>query len=52
MPEKPEQKPADADQSKRFIDMARKVEVDETATEADRIFKKIVKPKPQNDKGR
>jgi hypothetical protein len=41
MPKKPERKPDDPEQSKRFIDAARKAEADETEAGADRAFKKV-----------
>ena len=45
MPKKPQRTSDDAEQSKRFIDAARKAEADETEEGADRIFKKVVTPK-------
>lgn len=45
MTRKLERKPDDAEQSKRFIDAARKAEADETEKGADRAFKKIVPSK-------
>jgi hypothetical protein len=45
MPRKPAPKPDDPEQAKRFIEMAREVEADETKEGAERAFKKIVKPK-------
>jgi hypothetical protein len=45
MGRKPEPKPDDAAQSKRFIDAAREAEADETEEGADRAFKKIVQPR-------
>lgn len=50
MPRKPEPKPDDPDQSKRFIDAAREVEADETEEGAEKIFKKIVKPPAQKSR--
>jgi hypothetical protein len=42
---------ADVDQSKRFIDMAREVGVDENPDAFDRAFKRVVKPKrPDKDR--
>jgi len=38
-------KPDDPEQSKRFIEAARKAEADETEEGADRGFKKVAKPK-------
>jgi len=45
MGRKPERKPDDPEQSKRFIDAAREAEADETAEQA---FKKVVSPKRQD----
>jgi hypothetical protein len=45
MPQKPDQKPDDPEQSKRFIDAAREAEADETEEGAIRAFKKVVRPK-------
>jgi hypothetical protein len=48
--------PDDPEQSKRFIDMAREVEADESPEKLERFFKKIasdkvgVKPKPAKAK--
>jgi hypothetical protein len=42
MGRKPEPKPDDPEQSKRFIDAAREAEADETEAGADRAFKTIV----------
>ena len=39
----------DPKQLKRFIDMAREVEVDEDPEAFDRVFKKVVRP-PENPK--
>jgi hypothetical protein len=41
MPNKPERKPDDPAQYKRFIEAARKAEADETKEGAERGFKKI-----------
>jgi hypothetical protein len=49
MPKKPERKPDDPKQSKRFIDAAKEAEADETEAGADRAFKKIA---PQKRPGR
>jgi hypothetical protein len=48
MARKPERKPDDPAQYKRFIEAARKAEADETKEAADRAFKKVVikPPKP------
>jgi hypothetical protein len=40
MPKKPQRTSDDAEQSKRFIDAARKAEADETEEGAERAFKK------------
>ena len=49
MGRKPNPKPDDAAQSKRFIDAAREAEADESEEGADRAFKKIVlRPKPKD----
>jgi hypothetical protein len=45
MPRKPSPKPDDPEQSKRFIEMAREIEADETKEGAERAFKKVVHPK-------
>jgi hypothetical protein len=45
MSRKPERKPDDEAQSKRFIEAARKAEADETEKGADKAFKKIVPQK-------
>ena len=47
MPKKPERKPDDPAQSKRFIDAAREAEADETTEGAERAFKKVVPSKPK-----
>lgn len=53
LPKKPPPKLDDPDQSKRFIEAARKAEADETEEGADRAFKKIISsPKPKLSKGR
>jgi hypothetical protein len=47
MSKKPERKPDDDAQSKRFIDAAKEAEADETEAGADRAFKKVAsKPQP------
>jgi hypothetical protein len=38
-------KPDDPEQSKRFLEAARKAEADETAKGAERAFKAVVKPR-------
>jgi hypothetical protein len=45
MPRKPKPKPDDPEQFKRFIDMAREVEVDEAPDALDRAFDKVISPK-------
>jgi len=42
MPRKPNPPPDDPEQSKRFIEGAKEVEVDETREGFDRAFKKII----------
>ena len=47
MTKKPQQRTADdPEQSKRFIEAARKAEADESEAGADRAFKKIASQKP------
>ncbi len=41
MPKKPERKPDDPEQSKRFIDAAKEAEADETEMGAERAFKTV-----------
>ena len=43
MPDKPDPKPDDPEQSKRFIDAAREAEADETEEGADRAFKRVAR---------
>jgi hypothetical protein len=45
MPRKPKPKPDDPEQFKRFIDMTREVEADESPDAIDRAFNKVVRPK-------
>jgi hypothetical protein len=45
MPRKPAPKPDDPEESKRFVDMAREVEADESEEALERAFKKIVPPR-------
>ena len=45
-------KPDDPDQLKRFKEMAREVEVDETPGALDRAFKKVVVPKTDTIKSK
>lgn len=42
---KPQPPPDDPEQFKRFIDMAREVEVDESPGAFDRAFNKVARPK-------
>jgi len=44
VPHKPKPPPDDPEQLKRFKDMAREVDVDETPGAMDRAFDKVVKP--------
>jgi hypothetical protein len=46
MPRKPKPPPDDPEEFKRFIDMAREVEADESPEAVDRAFEKVIKPKP------
>lgn len=52
MAPKPDPKPDDPAQSKRFIEAAHEAEADETEKGADRAFRKIssAKPKKKGDK--
>lgn len=53
MVRKPNPKPDDPAQAKRFIEAARDAKADETTEGADRAFRKIVKPpKPKKDQGK
>ena len=45
MPRKPETKPDNPAQSKRFIEAARKAEADETEEGAERAFTKVARAK-------
>jgi hypothetical protein len=45
MPRKPKPKPDNPEQFKRFIEMAREVEADESPDAIDRAFKKVVPKK-------
>lgn len=49
MARKPERKPDDPDQSKRFKDIAKEVEADD-AKALDRAFKKVATSKPSKDR--
>jgi hypothetical protein len=42
MPRKPKPKPDNPEQFKRFIDMAREVEADESLDAIDRAFEKVI----------
>jgi hypothetical protein len=46
MTRKPERKPDDPAQYKRFVEAARKAEADETEDGADRAFIKVARPGP------
>jgi hypothetical protein len=46
MTRKPEHKPDDPEQYKRFIEAAREAGADETEAGADRVFKKVTSQKP------
>lgn len=52
MPRKPNPPPDDPAQSKRFIETAREVEVEEDSEALDRAFKKIVPSKDTSRKGK
>ena len=45
MPKETQRNKDDEEQSKRFVDAARKAEADETEEGADKAFKKAVSPK-------
>jgi hypothetical protein len=45
MSKKPERKPDDPEQYKRFIEAAKEAGADETEAAADRAFKRVVLPK-------
>ena len=45
MSKKPERKPDDPEQSKRFLEAAEEAEADETAKGADKAFRAVVKPR-------
>ena len=47
MSKPPKRKPDDPEQSKRFIEAAKKAEADETEKGADRAFKKTLRRKPE-----
>lgn len=44
MPRKPKPKPDNPEQFKRFIDMAREVEADESPDAIDRALKRVIRP--------
>jgi hypothetical protein len=46
---KPKPPPDDPEQLKRFIDMAREVEVDESEGATDRAFRRVVRPKRERE---
>jgi hypothetical protein len=50
MPRKPNPTPDDPEQLKRFKEMAREVEVDETPGAMDRAFEKIIRRPPHKAK--
>jgi hypothetical protein len=50
MPRKPKPKPDNPEQFKRFIDMAREVEVDESPDAIDRAFKKVIGQRKAKEK--
>lgn len=55
MPTPKPEPPPNADnpeQSRRFIDMAREVEVDETPGATDRAFEKVIRPKALRQNGK
>jgi hypothetical protein len=45
MPRKPKPSPDDPEQFKRFIDMAREVEADESPDAVDRALRRVIQPK-------
>lgn len=49
MPKKPTPKPDDPAESKRFIDMAREIDADESKGALDRAFDKVVPPKKRGE---
>jgi hypothetical protein len=52
MAKKPERKPklTDAERHKRFVEVARKVEADETEEGAERALKKVIRPQSDRQK--
>ena len=51
MPRKPKPKPENPEQFKRFIEMAREVEVDKNPKALDRAFKRVVRQPTQKKHG-
>jgi hypothetical protein len=51
MTRKPEPKPDDPEQYKRFIEAAREAGADETEEGADRAFKNVTSKRPKERKG-
>jgi hypothetical protein len=49
MPKKPELKPDDPEQYKRFLEAAKEAGADESEKGADRAFRKVVRPTKQRD---
>lgn len=47
MPRKPKPRPDDPEQFKRFIDMAREVEADESPDAVDRALERVIRKRPQ-----
>ena len=45
----PKPKNTDAEQHARFVEMARAVQVDESADALDKVFKRVVRPKAPTD---
>jgi len=50
MPRKPKPPPDNPEQFKRFIDMAREVEADESPDAIDRAFEKVIRSKPHAER--
>jgi hypothetical protein len=51
MAEKPKPEPDDKEQSKRFIDTARELEVDESGKDFDKALNTLIPPKKTSDIG-
>jgi gamma-glutamyltranspeptidase len=51
MTPKPERKPDDPEQYKRFIEAAKKAEADETERSADKAFKKVISKHSKESRG-